>query len=194
MLPEFESEGWWQRPQTRVKCRHCCCGFVENPSLRSNKCHGCEKRMQAKGDRLDGIVFTNADSRYAAKVDDPQGSDRRSRWGSVKPSPARTVQSPLTVCVRQILPGLRLCRDSRRYPRHCDCTSGDERSRLVAIQIDTAELVSPLLLPNPRVIEYSNDVVFLFHPPHLSYHLPAPLPDNSIIIVIVVSMWIVLSM
>ena len=51
----------------------------------------------------------------------------------------------------------------------------------------------PLLLPTPRVIEYSNDVVFLFHPPHLSYHLPAPLPDrdNSMMIVIVVSVWIV---
>jgi len=52
----------------------------------------------------------------------------------------------------------------------------------------------PLLLPTPRVIEYSDDVVFLFHPPHLSYHLPAPLPGNSIMIVIVVSVWIVLSM
>jgi len=49
----------------------------------------------------------------------------------------------------------------------------------------------PLLLPTLRVIEYSDDVVFLFHPPHLSYHLPAPLPDNSIMIVIVVSVWIV---
>ena len=46
-----------------------------------------------------------------------------------------------------------------------------------------------LLLPTPRVIEYSNDIVFLFHPPHLSYHLPAHLPDNSIMIVIVVSVW-----
>ena len=51
-----------------------------------------------------------------------------------------------------------------------------------------------LLLPTPRVIEYSDDVVFLFYPPHLSYHLPAPLPDNSIMIVIVVSVWIVLLM
>ena len=41
----------------------------------------------------------------------------------------------------------------------------------------------PLLLPTPRVTEYSYDV----HPPHLSYHLPAPLPDNSIMIVIVKS-------
>jgi len=48
----------------------------------------------------------------------------------------------------------------------------------------------PFLLPTPRVIEYFDDVVFLFHPPHLSYHLPAPSPDrdNSIMIVIVVSM------
>jgi len=63
-LPECESEGWWQTPQTRVKCRHCLtnrCGFTENPSLRSNKCNGCEKQMQTKGKRLDGIVFTNAD-------------------------------------------------------------------------------------------------------------------------------------
>ena len=27
-LPEFESEGWWQRPQTQVKCRYCRCSFV----------------------------------------------------------------------------------------------------------------------------------------------------------------------
>ena len=40
-LPEFESEGWWQRPQMRVKYRHCRCGFEENPSLGSNKCHEC---------------------------------------------------------------------------------------------------------------------------------------------------------
>jgi len=53
---------------------------------------------------------------------------------------------------------------------------------------------SPLLfkLPTPRVIEYSDDVVFLFHPSHLFYHLRAPLPDNSILIVIVVSVWTVL--
>jgi len=52
----------------------------------------------------------------------------------------------------------------------------------------------PLLLPTPRVIEYSDDVVFLFHPPNLLYHLHVPLPDNSIVIVIVVSVWIVLLM
>jgi len=52
----------------------------------------------------------------------------------------------------------------------------------------------PLLLPTLRVIEYSDDVKFLFHPSHLLYHLPAPLPDNSIMIVIVVSVWTVLLM
>ena len=43
------------------------------PSL--YQCHGCEKRMQTKGERLDGMVFTNADPRYAGKLDDPQGGD-----------------------------------------------------------------------------------------------------------------------
>jgi len=58
--------------------------------------------------------------------------------------------------------------------------------------LTTRAFCRPLLLPNPRVIEYSNDVVILFHPPHFSHHLPAPLPDNSIMIIIVVSVWIVL--
>jgi len=31
--------------------------------------------MKTKGRRLDGIVFTNADPRYAGKLDDPQGGD-----------------------------------------------------------------------------------------------------------------------
>jgi len=53
-----------------------------------------------------------------------------------------------------------------------------------------------LLSPTLRAIEHSDDVVFLFHPPHLSYHVPAPPPDcdNSIMIVIVVSVCIVLLM
>ena len=29
--------------------------------------------MKTKGKRLEGIVFTNADPRYAGKLDDPQG-------------------------------------------------------------------------------------------------------------------------
>ena len=62
------------------------------------------------------------------------------------------------------------------------------------IGLTTRVFRRPLLLPTPRVIEYSDYVVFLFHPPHLSFHLPAPLPDNSIMIVFVVSVWIVLLM
>ena len=60
--------------------------------------------------------------------------------------------------------------------------------------LTTRVFCRPLLLPTPRVIEYSDDVVFFFHPPHLSHHLHAPLPDNFIVIVIVVSVWIVLLM
>jgi len=36
---------------------------------------GCEKQMKTRGKRLESIVFTNADPRYAGKLDDPQGSD-----------------------------------------------------------------------------------------------------------------------
>ena len=31
--------------------------------------------MKTKGQRPEGIVFTNADPRYAGKLDDPQGGD-----------------------------------------------------------------------------------------------------------------------
>jgi len=68
-------------------------------------------------------------------------------------------------------------------------------SRLaLGLTLTTRVFRRPLLLPTPRVIEYSNDVVFLFHPAHLLYHLHDPLPDNSMMIVIVVSVWIVLFM
>ena len=60
-----------------MKCRQRKCILVENPSFRSSKCHvsECEKQMKTKGKRLDGMVFTNANSRYAGKLDDPQGGD-----------------------------------------------------------------------------------------------------------------------
>ena len=60
---------------TRVKCRQYRCGFVENPSLKSNKCHECKERMQNNGKRIDVMVFTNANPWYAGKLDDPQGGD-----------------------------------------------------------------------------------------------------------------------
>jgi len=31
--------------------------------------------MKTKGERLDDIVFSNADLRYAGKINDPQGGD-----------------------------------------------------------------------------------------------------------------------
>jgi len=49
-----------------------------------------------------------------------------------------------------------------------------------------------LMFPNSRIIEYPDDVVFLFHLPHLVYHLPAPLPGNSIISATVVSVILIL--
>jgi len=55
-----------------VRCRQCECSLVENPIFSSRKYHGCEKQMKTKGKRLDGIVFTYADPRYAGKLDDPQ--------------------------------------------------------------------------------------------------------------------------
>ena len=58
-----------------MRCRQCKCSLVENLSFKSSKCHGCGKRRKTKGKRPEGIVFTNADLRYAAKLDDPQGGD-----------------------------------------------------------------------------------------------------------------------
>jgi len=45
--------------------------FVRPPS----RPYGCGKQMKTKGKRLEGMVFTNADPRYAGKLDDPQGGD-----------------------------------------------------------------------------------------------------------------------
>jgi len=58
-----------------VRCRQCKCSSVENPNFKRSKCHGCEKQIKSEGKSLDGIVFTNADPRYAGKLDDPQGGD-----------------------------------------------------------------------------------------------------------------------
>jgi len=52
----------------------------------------------------------------------------------------------------------------------------------------------PILLTTPHVLDCSDDIVLLSHPPHLVYQLPVPPPDNSIMIAITVSVWIVLFM
>ena len=51
-----------------------------------------------------------------------------------------------------------------------------------------------LLLPSPRIIEFSDDILIVFPPQHLVYHPPAPFPDNSITIAAVVMMWAVFFM
>jgi len=40
--------------------------------------------MQTKGKRLDGIVFTDADPRYAGEIEDPQGGDKTMLMPQVK--------------------------------------------------------------------------------------------------------------
>jgi len=52
----------------------------------------------------------------------------------------------------------------------------------------------PSLLTTSRVLDYSDDIVFLSQLAHFLYQLPAPLPDNCIIIAISRSVWIVLLM
>jgi len=37
--------------------------------------YGCGEQIKTKGKRPNGIVFTNADPRYAGKLDDLQGGD-----------------------------------------------------------------------------------------------------------------------
>ena len=44
-----------------------------------------------------------------------------------------------------------------------------------------------LLLPSPRVIEYSDDILFFFPQPHLLYHPPALFPHNFTVILAVAS-------
>jgi len=49
----------------------------------------------------------------------------------------------------------------------------------------------PILLTTRRVLDYSDDIVFLSYPPHFVYQLPTPLSDNSIIFAVTVSVLIV---
>jgi len=51
-----------------------------------------------------------------------------------------------------------------------------------------------LLLPSPRIIEYSDDIFIVFSAQHLLNHPAAPFPDNSITIVAVAIVWAVLFM
>jgi len=115
--------------------------------------------------------------------------------------------SPIPACLRSLLrPSLALSLSEFKslYMRALTATHVPAGFRMsgsrpgqpawLITELTTRVFRRPLLLPTPRVIEYSDDIVFLFHPPHLLYHLPAPLPDNSIMIVIAMSVSIVLLM
>jgi len=86
--PEFESAGWWQKPTRRAKCKQCAqCGVVmefgkdfHNTQLgRGGRCIAYKGRIRTTNLRpqqpLIGMIFTNADSRYADRLDDKQGGD-----------------------------------------------------------------------------------------------------------------------
>ena len=75
-------------------CRQCKCSSDEDLSFKSSKCHGFGKQMKTKGKRPDGTLFTNADPRYAGRLDDLQGGDNRS-WCPLcyKPCEHRKIES-----------------------------------------------------------------------------------------------------
>jgi len=86
--PEFESAGWWQKPTRRAWCKQCArCGIVKEFGEdfhkmqlgRGGECLACKggSRMtnQKSQQPLIGMIFTNADPRYAGRLDDKQGGD-----------------------------------------------------------------------------------------------------------------------
>ena len=47
-LPEFEIAGWWQRPNTRARCRQCKCSLSNDLKIlvfRAAIVSGCERQM-----------------------------------------------------------------------------------------------------------------------------------------------------
>jgi len=86
--PEFESAGWWQKPTRRAWCKQCArCGIVKEFGKdfhkmqlgRDGECLACKGGSQTTNQNLQqpliGIIFTNADPRYAGRLDDKQGGD-----------------------------------------------------------------------------------------------------------------------
>jgi len=85
---EFESAGWWQRPTRRAKCKQCAqCGVVKEFGKdfhktqlgRGGRCLACKGGIRTTNLKpqhpLIGMIFTNADPRYAGRFDDKQGGD-----------------------------------------------------------------------------------------------------------------------
>jgi len=85
---QVESAGWWQKPTRRAWCKQCVrCGIVKEFGKvfhkmqlgRVGECLACNGRSRATNLKpqqpLIGMIFTNADPRYAARLDDKQGGD-----------------------------------------------------------------------------------------------------------------------
>jgi len=85
---EFESPGWWQKPTRRAWCKQCaqcrvfkevCKDFQKMQLGRWDKCLACKgggrKTNPKPQQALIGMIFTNADPRYAGRLNDKQGGD-----------------------------------------------------------------------------------------------------------------------
>jgi len=86
--PEFESAGWWQKPTSRSWCKQCArCWIVKEYGKdfhkmqlgRGGECLACKGGSRTTNQNpqqlLIGMIFTNADPRYAGRLDDKQGVD-----------------------------------------------------------------------------------------------------------------------
>jgi len=86
--PEFEIAVWWQKPKRRAWCRQCSrCGIVKEFGKnfhtmqlgRGGECLACKggswTTNQNPQQPLIGVILTNADPRYAGRLDNKQGGD-----------------------------------------------------------------------------------------------------------------------
>jgi len=85
---EFVSAGWWQKPTRRAWCKQCArCGIVKEYGKdfhkmqlgRGGECLACKGRSRTTNQNpqqpLISMIFTNADPKYAGRLDDKQGGD-----------------------------------------------------------------------------------------------------------------------
>jgi len=86
--PGFENAGWWQKPTRRACCKQCAkCGIVKEFGKnfhkmqlgRGGRCLACKGGSRTTNPKpqqpLIGMIFTNADPRYAGRLDDKQSGD-----------------------------------------------------------------------------------------------------------------------
>jgi len=84
--------------------------------------------MKTKGKRLEGLVFTNADLRYAGKLDDPQGGDATMLMQQVRE--VMTVNQEMTdesswICLTSEQTGF-LLRSEFANENHCEAESSKQ--------------------------------------------------------------------